>query len=119
MTPKIRIDVPMPMEYVTRELVREFAILAPFGRDNAKPVFADKNINIRRMLIMGKNRNVLKLAMETAQGYPVTGIYFGDVEAFLDYVREKFGEDEVNRALGGQTNKIQMSFVYFPKINSF
>ena len=119
MIPKIRIDVPMPMEYVTKELVREFALLAPFGKDNTKPVFADKNLKIKRMLILGKNKNVLKLSLITAGGYPVSGIYFGDVETFVSYLEEKYGHEAVEDAFSGKNNPITISCVYFPKINIF
>ena len=68
---------------------------------------------------MGKNRNVLKLSLVTAQGMPVSGIYFGDIDAFLDYMSEKFGKEQVEAAMEGQKNEIEMSFVYYPKINSF
>ena len=119
LTPKVRIDVPMPMDYVTPELVRELSILAPFGKDNTKPVFADKNITIRRLMIMGKNRNVIKLSMMTSNGMPATGIYFGDVEAFLSYLEEKFGREEVMALQNGMSKSVQLSLVYFPKINSF
>ena len=107
---KVRIDVPMPMDYVTMDLVREFACLAPFGKDNTKPVFADKNVSIKRMWVMGKNRNVLKLSMVTSAGKPVSGIYFGDIERFQSYIEEKFGRD---------AEDIRLSMVYFPKINSY
>ena len=117
--PKIRIDVPMPLDYVSMNLVRELSMLAPFGKDNAKPVFADKNISVRRIAIMGKNRNVLKLSLLTASGSLVTGIYFGDVEGFLEYLRAKFGVPEVEAAMNGMSNSIQLSLVYYPKINSF
>lgn len=116
---KIRIDVPMPLDYVTIDLVREFSILAPFGKDNTKPVFADKQISVKRMWIMGKNRNVLKLSLITAQGKPVSGIYFGDVEAFCAYLEEKFGKEEVDAAFAGSAKDIVLSMVYYPKINSF
>ena len=116
---KIRIDVPMPLDYVTIDLVREFSILAPFGKDNTKPVFADKQISVKRMWIMGKNRNVLKLSLITAQGKPVSGIYFGDVEAFCAYLKEKFGKEEVDAAFAGSAKDIVLSMVYYPKINSF
>lgn len=116
---KVRIDVPMPMDYVTLDLVREFSILAPFGKDNTKPVFADKNIRIKRMWVMGKNRNVLKLSLITAQGKLVTGIYFGDIALFSDYIEEKFGKEQLEAAFEGKTNDIELSLVYFPKINSF
>ncbi len=116
---KIRIDVPMPMDYVTKELVEEFAILAPFGKDNTKPVFADKNLLVRRIGIMGKNRNVLKLSLVTASGMSVTGIHFGDVETFLTYMKEQFGQEELEACLEGKGQNARMSFVYYPKINSF
>ncbi|MBP3677787.1 MAG: single-stranded-DNA-specific exonuclease RecJ, partial [Agathobacter sp.] len=116
---KVRIDVPMPMDYVSLDLVHEFGILAPFGKDNTKPVFADKYIRIKRMWIMGKNRNVLKLSLVTEQGKPVSGIYFGDIEAFCAYIEDKFGKPELENALEGKNNDIELSLVYFPKINSF
>ena len=116
---KVRIDVPMPMDYVTMDLVNEFSILAPFGKDNTKPIFADKQIHVKRMWIMGKNRNVLKLSLITASGKPVTGIYFGDVECFCSYVEEKFGKKEVEAAFAGQAKNMCLSMVYFPKINSY
>ena len=116
---KVRIDVPMPMDYATLELVQEFSILAPFGKDNTKPVFADKHIHIKRMSVMGKNRNVLKFSLVTAYGKLVTGIYFGDIEKFFSYIEEKFGKQQLEAALNGKENHIELSVIYFPKINSF
>lgn len=107
--PKVHIDVPMPMDYVTMDLVREFWVLAPFGKDNTKPVFADKGVQVKHMQIIGKNRNVLKLSLVTSQGKPVSGIFFGDIDGFLDYIEKKFGKN----------SNIVMSFVYYPKINTF
>lgn len=116
---KVRIDVPMPMDYVTMDLVNEFSVLAPFGKDNTKPIFADKQIRIKRMWIMGKNRNVLKLSLITGSGKPVSGIYFGDIEQFCSYVEEKFGKEELEAAFAGRATDVSMSMVYYPKINSF
>ena len=116
---KVRIDVPMPMDYVTVDLVREFSVLAPFGKENTKPVFADKQVGVRRMWVMGKNRNVLKLSLVTANGTPVTGIYFGDIEAFCTYVENKFGKEQLEAAFEGRANTIALSMIYYPKINCF
>lgn len=116
---KVRIDVPMPVDYVYMDLVREFECLAPFGRDNTKPVFMDKNIGIKRMTLLGKNRNVLKLILITAQGKEVSGIYFKEVDNFISYMQEKYGKEQVEDAFAGRSNQMEISFVYFPKINSF
>lgn len=119
LVPKVRIDVPMPMDYVTMDLVREFSILAPFGKENNKPVFADKGVRIKRMWIMGKNRNVLRMSLVTSSGMPVSGIYFGDVEAFTEYIEEKFGKSELEAVFDGKSNNVELSVVYYPKINNF
>lgn len=116
---KVKIDVPMPVSYVTKELVREFEILAPFGKGNPRPVFADKNMYISRMWIIGKNQNVLRLSMVSADGKLVSAIYFGDIDTFVGYLSEKFSSDDVDLAMRGRQNRLVISVVYAPRINSF
>lgn len=116
---KVKIDVPMPVSYVTKELVREFEILAPFGKGNPRPVFADKNMYISRMWIIGKNQNVLRLSMVSADGKPVSAIYFGDIDTFVGYLSEKFSSEDVDLAMRGRQNRLVISVVYAPRINSF
>lgn len=117
--PKVHIDVPMPVDYVTNALVEEFHILAPFGKDNPKPVFADRNLRISRMWVVGKNQNVLRLSLVSEQGMPASGIYFGDIAAFEDYLAEQFGTEELEKARRGRENAIRISAVYYPKINRY
>ena len=116
---KIRIDVPMPLDYITKDLVREFSILAPFGKDNTKPVFADKEIRIKQMIVLGKNKNVLKLVLITKYGLSVSGIYFGDIEGFLHDIESAYGTDELEAVMRGKENSIKLSLVYYPRINTF
>lgn len=117
--PKVHIDVPMPVDYVTNTLVEEFCVLAPFGKDNPKPVFADRNLCISRMWTVGTNQNVLRLSLVSEHGSPVSGIYFGDIPAFEDYITEQFGAAELEKAKHGRENSIRLSFVYYPKINRY
>ena len=42
--PRVWIDVPMPLEYVTEGLVEELKRLEPFGQGNEKPLFAQKGL---------------------------------------------------------------------------
>ncbi len=101
--PKILIDVPMPVSYVSMELIRELEKLAPFGKGNPKPVFADKNIRIRDKRIVGKNRNVLKLVIEDAYQNRYSAVYFGDAETMYQELEKKE----------------QFSMIYYPEINSY
>ena len=119
MVQTIHIDVPMPVDYVTNALVEEFSILAPFGKDNPKPVFADRNLKISRMWIVGKNQNVLRMTLISEQGRPLSAIYFGDIEAMQTYLMEQYGTQEVDKAFHGRENNMQISIVYSPKLNTY
>lgn len=116
---KVHIDVPMPMEYATKDLVRQFELLEPFGKGNAKPIFATKDVNIVTASVIGKNHNVLKLKLKTPGNVIMDAIFFGDIETFKSYCIEKYGEEEVNKAYCGKANEVKLSFIYYPSINSF
>lgn len=117
--PKIKIDIAMPAEYPTVELIQEFDILEPFGKSNVKPQFADKNLSIVRAYIVGKNQNVLKLNLITERGARVSAVYFGDIDAWKAYYADKYDAKDVEAAFRGQENQIRMSVVYYPEINDY
>ena len=117
--PKIKIDIPMPVDYPDIPLVNELVLLEPFGKANVKPQFADKNLGIDRAVVVGKNQNVLKLTLKTERGKSISAVYFGDVEEFREYYGRKYGENEVQQAFLGRTNGIRMSVVYYPEINRY
>ena len=117
--PKVKIDIAMPAGYPNASLVRELDLLEPFGKSNTKPQFADKDLKLKRASIVGKNRNVLRLTLESQYGESIAAVYFGDVDGFLDYYREKFGAGEVEAALSGKNNKIFLQIVYYPEINMY
>lgn len=116
---KIHIDVAMPLSYITPELVGQLRLLEPCGKGNPKPVFADKDLAIRRAWIVGKNRNVLKLLLQGADGAVTHAVYFGAVEEFLDYFRGRFGEAEVEAALQGRENAIRFAAIYEPSVDDY
>lgn len=117
--PKIRIDVPMPVTYITTDLIREFDLLEPFGKGNTKPVFADRNLTVQRAWIVGKNRNVLKLNLRSEDGFGISAVYFGNIEDFISYFVVKYGEQNWENALNGKKNDICMSIIYYPDINQY
>ena len=101
--PKVWIDVPMPMEYVSEELIRELELLEPFGQGNEKTQFAQKDLTVRSVKVRGKNRNSVKLSLVTPQGLPMEGMVFTDGDAFV----EGMGENR------------KMDVVYYPEINEY
>lgn len=101
--PKIVIDVAMPISYITKELVEQISLLEPFGKGNVKPIFAQKGLRVLDSNIIGKNKNVVKLKLLDPQGAIIEGIYFGEVDDFMNFIREK---DSI-------------SVTYYPEINRF
>lgn len=101
--PRVWIDVPMPLEYVTEGLVEELKRLEPFGQGNEKPLFAQKGLMIRSLRVLGKNRNVVKLGLVTDTGLSMDGLLFGDGDAIQ---RELAGKDRID-------------IVYYPDVNEY
>ena len=118
---KYVLDVPMPVELCINESGAQFFQYSHcFGKDNPKPVFADKNLRVSRMWVVGKNNNVLRLSLISSYGTPINAIYFGDIESFFDYIRHNsFGSDTLEAAQKRRFNNIVLCVVYLPKINVF
>ncbi|MCI8300635.1 MAG: single-stranded-DNA-specific exonuclease RecJ [Lachnospiraceae bacterium] len=116
---KVVIDVPMPLDYITRELIEELNILEPFGKANEKPVFADRNIQILSMRIVGKNQNVCRMQVRSAGGNDFTAVYFGRTGQFLCYLEEKYGSQLLEQTLNGKGGGMLLSFVYYPELNTY
>ncbi|MBD5471120.1 MAG: single-stranded-DNA-specific exonuclease RecJ [Lachnospiraceae bacterium] len=116
---KVMIDVPMPMDYATLELVHELERLEPFGNGNPKPQFAHKNVKLLSGRILGAHKNVGKYVVETENKKRFDMMYFGDLEAFHTFLCGKFGADWVKRLYNGGGLGLEISVVYYPDINEF
>lgn len=101
---KISIDMQLPLAYVSETLIGELECLEPFGKANPKPVFAEKDIQVRETRILGKNQNVLKLQLSDMYGTTMEGMYFGDIEEFMETVEKKNG---------------RMNITYYPSVNEY
>jgi len=101
--PEVWIDVPMPLEYVSEGLVKELKLLEPYGQGNEKPQFAQKNLHIRSVRVLGRNRNAVKLSLVTEHGLPMEGMLFTEGDRFVD-------------ELGNQKT---IDVVYYPDVNEY
>lgn len=116
---KIAIDMQLPFECVNEKFIGELAVLEPFGKGNARPVFAERQVQVESARILGKNKNVLKLQVKDLHGTRMDAMYFGDVNTFVEYVREKFGDIACECLLRGHGHGIVMAFTYHPDINEY
>lgn len=116
---KVWIDMQLPLEYVTMNMIEELNLIGPYGKGNEKPLFAEKNLNVDKIKILGKSGNVLRLTIENSNHYKMTAMLFGRVMDFMAFLKEKFGQSEIDKALKGEKNQIEIMAVYYPKVNEY
>ena len=46
-------------------------------------------------------------------------MYFGDIEAFEQYVAEEFGPEQLEAVYAGRPNQVDLGFVYYPSVNEY
>ena len=95
------IDVAMPVDYVTMDLVKQLSVIEPFGKSNEKPIFADCNLIVKTSYLIGKNKNVLKITFENERGNIIEAISFNASEETVPVRGDK------------------KSILYYPNINSY
>lgn len=103
LTETVWIDVPMPLEYINEKLIMELGGLEPFGKANPKPVFADKNISIRNIRAIGKDKQYTRMTITKDSGIVIDAVGFFPCTE-LETVYNKNG---------------RISCTYYPEINEF
>lgn len=73
---------------------------------------------MRRAQILGRNKNLLKLQLDTGYGRCVDAIDF-DPDTFVNNIKQWFGEDECVKMLNGQPNAVVIDVAYYPTINEY
>ena len=101
--PKIMIDVPMPISYLSKKLTEQLKVLEPFGKGNTKPLFAQKNLHAVGIRVLGRNRNVVKMLLIDENGIKMDAVYFGEAQEFVNFVQ---AHDSI-------------SVTYYPEINVY
>lgn len=104
MTETLHIDMILPLQLVTMEMVRELSQLEPCGTGNPRPVLAARDVTLRKTAVMGKNHNVIRLEGEEAGGTKQSLIWF-------------ITEDRLPEPL--KTGPVKCHVAYEPQINAF
>ena len=100
---KIYFDMQLPFSHADMELVGDMQCLEPFGVGNPRPLFAIKDVILRNINVLGKNRNVLKCEAKDANGTTVKAVYFGEADALAEYTRSHG----------------TLKLLYYPEINEY
>ncbi len=100
---KVWIDVPMPVEYINESFIQELELLEPFGNGNEKPQFAQKDMKVRSVKVLGKNHNAVKISLAAPAGFVIDAMMFGDGDGFV----EEMGDRNT------------MDIIYYPAVNEY
>lgn len=104
----INIDTAISIDKLSLEFAESLNNLKPFGKDFEKPIFADKDVIIESIAMIGKNKNTLKLSLRK-NDIIINAIKFNAIDT-ANYLVDKFGKNITG-------NKIDI--VYYPDINEF
>ncbi|MCD3349504.1 single-stranded-DNA-specific exonuclease RecJ [Clostridium botulinum D/C] len=115
--PKIKIDKRIPLDIVNDELISEMEILEPFGKGNSSPLFAEKNVSVSQVRVIGKNQNTLKLTCIINDKQKIEAISFNKVNEFKEMLEAKF-ENTFEKILLNSSN-LKLDLIFYPIINEF
>ena len=121
---KVRIDMVLPLSFLSEELVDEIRLLEPFGKGNARPVFALRRANVDRLRSIGNTGRYFRCRVTSSEpedrprtegGGPASAeavIFAG--EGFAERVAEDPAvsltyEPEINEFRGRRTLQIRIT----------
>ncbi|EGC82475.1 single-stranded-DNA-specific exonuclease RecJ [Anaerococcus prevotii] len=104
----INIDTQINISKLSLEFAEKLDKYRPFGKDNPRPVFANKSVDIADIQMIGKDKKTMRINLHQNGRY-FNAIKFNAVDDY-EYLKLKF-----NNNIKG--NKIDI--VYYPDVNEF
>lgn len=114
---KVKIDCSLDFKLLNYNIVDELKLLEPYGKANPEPLFGTKNVEIKSISIIGKNKNVIKLVL-SQDSIEFSGIIFTNFDKYIAYLNEKFKTNDII----SEQNNIKDKFIdilYTPVINEY
>ncbi|MZQ76139.1 MAG: single-stranded-DNA-specific exonuclease RecJ [Peptoclostridium sp.] len=118
--PIIRIDKRLSLEEISFDLFESIKMLEPFGKGNPTPIFAEKNIRVVGVRLLGKSCNVLKLTcIRKGNGEKLEAVSFGGAKKFEELIRQRFGDSLYDDIISKGKCSFDMDFVYTIGLNEY
>ena len=115
---KVMLDARLPLSYISEGLVESLKLLEPFGKGNERPLFGEQNLSLLSCRVLGKRRNVLKLAVASGTRR-MSAVCFCDADSLLQRLSAKGGEDEVKKLMAGLPNSLHVTAAFYPEVNEY
>lgn len=114
---KVKIDCSLDFKLLNYNIVDELKLLEPYGKANPEPLFGTKNVEIKSLSIIGKNKNVIKLVLKQDE-IEFSGIIFTNYDKYIKYFNEKFKTSDILSEYNDIKNKF-IDILYTPVINEY
>ncbi|MDO4976375.1 MAG: single-stranded-DNA-specific exonuclease RecJ [Eubacteriales bacterium] len=115
----VRIDIAVPLYYISEHFIEELSMMEPFGMENEKPLFAQKDLQICSLKVLGNSGRCVKMYVKDAAGNGMDALYFGEADHFVKEMEEHFGKDAINRIKRGLYTNVKMHVTYYPQMNEW
>jgi len=118
--PLYRIDCALPLPQADLKLARQLEVLAPFGKGNEQPCFADKRLKLERLSVLGKNEQVLRWHLRHASGPMLEAVDFQHKERLRGYLTTTYGETVWRQLCQGCCPEtICLDIIYTVKLSAY
>lgn len=117
--PKLRIDAQLPLDDISFELVEEINKLSPFGKGNETPLFAEKNIQIYKINLIGKDKKIIKMQCLSNRGNLIPAISFDGYDNFKQMIIQNYDEKTFNNIVANKNFDLVLDIAYTISINEF
>lgn len=104
----INIDTQIKLSNLSLEFAESLGRLRPFGKDNPKPIFANKGVDIADVEMIGKDKRTMRMKLFQNGNY-YNAIKFNALDDY-EYLTLKFD---------GNIKSNKIDIVYYPDINEF
>ncbi len=104
----INIDTQIKISNLSLEFAESLESLSPFGKDNPRPIFANKGVDIADIAMIGKDKKTMRMKLFQ------NGNYYNAIKfnAFDDY-------EYLSLKFGGKIKGNKIDIVYYPDVNEF
>ena len=115
---KVMLDARLPLSYISEELVESLKLLEPFGKGNERPLFGEQNLSLLSCRVLGKHRNVLKLAVASGTRR-MSAVCFCDADSLLERLSAEGGVEEVKKLMAGLPNSLRVTAAFYLEVNEY
>ncbi|WP_105300456.1 single-stranded-DNA-specific exonuclease RecJ [Anaerococcus marasmi] len=104
----INVDTQIKLSNLSLEFAESLEKLRPFGKDNPRPIFANKGVDIADVEMIGKDKKTMRMKLFQNGNY-YNAIKFNAVDDY-EYLSLKFN---------GNIKSNKIDIVYYPDVNEF